>query len=36
MLHVLTYGNAKQHNWLQRRFGNAEISQWIVARKGRG
>jgi len=36
MLHVLTYGNAPQINWLRRRVGDEGIRRWIVARKGRG
>lgn len=36
MLHVLTYGNAAQVNWLRRRLGDDGIRRWILARKGRG
>lgn len=36
MIHVLTYGGPSHLNWLRRRFGDKEISQWIRKRKGRG
>ena len=36
MLHVLTYGDTKQRNWLRRRFVPEEIRRWISDRKGKG
>jgi hypothetical protein len=36
MLHVLTYGDTKQRNWLRRRFAPEEIRRWISDRKGKG
>jgi hypothetical protein len=36
MLHVLTYGNTEQRNWLRQRFGNDRIRRWITDHQGKG
>lgn len=36
MLHVLTYGNRRQKEWLVRRFGDVGVRRWVVRNKGRG